>query len=74
MDNIREWYKDKYPSDDMGNDIYFEATFKGLVNNITNVYDYIYVFDSLVRERVFEELSNRLDIPYDSVYNIWLSQ
>ena len=38
-----------------------------------NVYDYIGVHDSIVRERLFSELVKQLDTSYDYVYNLWLN-
>lgn len=73
---IKEFYIDKYPTDDMGNDINNDATFVGLVTQLFgdgDVYDYIGVYDSLVRERLFTELANQLKTSYDYVYNLWLN-
>jgi len=73
---IKEFYIDKYPTDNMGNDINNDATFVGLVTQLFgdgDVYDYIGVYDSLVRERLFTELANQLKTSYDYVYNLWLN-
>lgn len=69
---IKEWYKAMYADDELGEEINPNATFEGLENNIPDVYQYLDVADSVVRERVFEELSNRMDVPYVVVYNMWL--
>jgi hypothetical protein len=74
--NIREFYVSKYPTDDMGSGINPEATFDGLANTLSNchdVYEYLYVYDSIIRERLFEKLSEILNCEYMVVYNQWLS-
>ena len=72
---IKQFYLETYPTDDMGKDIKDDATFVGLVTQLFgdgDVYDYIGVYDSLVRERLFSELANQLNKPYDFVYDLWL--
>jgi hypothetical protein len=73
--NIREFYVKNYPTDDMGNDINPNATFDGLWNVLKtygDVYAYLYVYDSIIRERLFEKLSIDKDVDYDVIYNQWL--
>lgn len=73
--NVREFYVKNYPSDDMGADINPNATFDGLwevLNNYGDVYEYLYVYDSLVRERLFEKLSLNKGCEYDVIYFQWL--
>ena len=72
---IKQFYLETYPTDDMGKDIKDDATFVGLVTQLFgdgDVYKYIGVSDSLVRERLFEELAKQLNKPYDFVYELWL--
>jgi hypothetical protein len=72
---IREFYVAKYPTDDMGDDINPTATFAGLLNQLIvggDVYEYLYVYDSIIRERLFERLAEELNVKYDYVYNLWL--
>ena len=72
---IKQFYLETYPTDDMGNDIKDDATFVGFVTELFgegDVYKYIGVYDSLVRERLFEELAKQLNKPYDYVYELWL--
>ncbi len=74
--NIREFYLANYPSDDMGDGINTEATFVGLAKTLSNchdVYEYLYVYDSIIRERLFEKLSLILNCEYMLIYNQWLS-
>ena len=72
---IREFYVAKYPSDDMGDGINPTATFAGLLNQLIvggDVYAYLYVYDSIIRERLFEKLAEELEVSYEYVYNLWL--
>ena len=72
---IREFYVAKYPSDDMGDGINPTATFAGLLNQLIvggDVYAYLYVYDSIIRERLFEGLAEELNVKYDYVYDLWL--
>jgi len=73
---IREFYLAKYPSDDMGDGINPTATFAGLLNQLIvggDVYEYLYVYDSIIRERLFERLAEELNVKYEYVYNLWLN-
>ena len=73
---IREFYVAKYPSDDMGAGINPTATFAGLLNQLIiggDVYEYLYVYDSIIRERLFEKLSEILNCKYEVIYQRWLS-
>jgi hypothetical protein len=74
--NVREFYVSKYPTDDMGDGINPQATFDGLVHALSNcqdVYEYLYVYDSIIRERLFEKLSLILNCEYEVIYQQWLS-
>jgi len=75
--NIKEFYLNTYPTDELGVELIETATFVGLLdvlhNNTKDVYDYIGVGDSIVRERVFERLAEILEMPYDYVYKLWLN-
>ena len=73
--NIRNYYVSKFPTDDLGNGINPKATFAGLLNQLFiggDVYEYLYVYDSIVRERVFEQLAEQLGLGYEYVYKLWL--
>ena len=72
---IREFYVKNYPSYDMGDGINPTATFAGLLNQLIvggDVYEYLYVYDSIIRERLFERLAEELNVKYDYVYNLWI--
>ena len=73
--NIREFYVKNYPTDDLGIGINPKATFAGLINQLIvggDVYEYLYVYDSIVRERLFERLAEELEVSYEYVYKLWL--
>jgi hypothetical protein len=71
---IRKFYLENYPTDEMGFEISEGATFAGLLNELYqegDVYEYIGVSDSLIRERIFEKLAEELQVDYQYVYNLW---
>ena len=72
---IKDFYLNNYPTDELGVELNEKATFAGLVTILfgdMDVYDYIGVGDSLIRERLFEKLSNILNTSYDYIWNLWL--
>ena len=73
--NIREYYVEAFPTDELGDEINPSATFEVLVdvlNNYGDVYQYIGVSDSIIRERCFEKLSELTNTEYDVIYDLWL--
>ena len=74
---IREFYLQNFPTDDLGLELNETPTFAGLLNTLItdgDVYTYIGVVDSIIRERLFERLAEELGTSYDYVYNLWLSE
>jgi len=74
---IKEFYLNEYPTDELGVELNKNVTFIGLFSQLLDggdIYDYIEVGDSLVRERLFEELARQLNKPYEYVYKLWLNQ
>jgi hypothetical protein len=73
---LKDFYLKTYPTDyELGQEIDNEATFSGLLDTLEayeDVYFYIGVGDSLVRERLFEELATILGISYQQVYDQWI--
>lgn len=72
---IKEWYQKEYPSDELGEEMSPTATWQGLFDCLDykgDVYAFLGVGDSIVRERVFERLALLIDADYDYVYNQWL--
>lgn len=77
--NLKEYYLKKYPDDELGAEINSGATSSGLLNVLytkdgNHIYDYLSVHDSVIRERMFEALSDELNVPYDYVYTLWIKK
>lgn len=77
--HVRDWYMLNYPDDELAKEMRPETTFKDIVTalikneNVYNVLsDTIRGEDTVVRERVFTELADKLHIDYDVVYDAWL--
>ena len=72
---IREYYLETYPTDDLGTEINSTATFTHLWDAIRGgfLYEYIGVFDSVIRERIFERFSEITGHDYDYIYEEWLN-
>ncbi len=73
---LREYYLSKYPTDELGVELNETPTFAGLLNQLIvggDVYKYIGVGDSIIRERLFEGLAEELNVKYDYVYELWLN-
>ena len=73
---IKEFYLNNYPTDELGVELNENTNFTGLLNELftdNDVYGYIGVGDSIIRERLFTKLSEILKTPYDYVYNLWLN-
>jgi hypothetical protein len=73
--SIREFYVKNYPTDTMGQGINPNATFDGLwkiLNTYGDVYAYLWAYDSIIRERVFEKLASNKGCDYDVIYQQWL--
>lgn len=73
--NIRNYYVNEFPSDELGVEINKEANFESLWLAIRGdmVYEYIGVSDSVIRERLFEKFSELTGHTYDYIYQEWLN-
>ena len=74
---VKEFYLKNYPSDEWGKEINEDVTFVGLLWTLQtkgDVYDFLGVYDSIVRERVFQELANQLRLSYTTIYEMWLGK
>jgi len=72
---IKNWYRKNYPTDDLGEELNDFNTFEDLYNGISNrvdVYEIIGVGDSVIRERLFDHLSNIKGVKYENIYQKWL--
>lgn len=74
---IRDWYIKTYPTDELGREIdesvTFDDVFAGLKNH-EDFYEMVGVYDSIVRERIFNELAKSKNISYDKIYKLWLDE
>ena len=73
--NIRNYYVNEFPSDELGLEIDPKANFESLWLAIRGdmVYEYIGVSDSVIRERIFEKFSELTGHDYDYIYQEWLN-
>lgn len=75
-DSVRDWYVLSYPTDELGPEISPDITFDKALDAVPLGPDFYTVLgagDSIVRERVFEQLSSRYGFDYGQVYDSWLS-
>lgn len=73
---VREWYVSAFPNDELGWEINADATFDGVQKAIdegADVYALLEVNDSLIRERVFDKLSDITGVPYDDIFEKWVN-
>ncbi len=72
---LRDWYLASFPGDDLAKEIDPKATFYGLFETLDwhkDVYKYIGVGDSIIREHLFEGLASCMDVDYKYIYDQWL--
>lgn len=76
LEYIREYYMRTYPSDPYGAELNPDITFRDLLEGMMQGYDVYEMLgdgsDSLMRERVFERMSDVYGITYESIYELWL--
>lgn len=73
---IKDFYKEAYPTDEMGNNLNASATFQDAYECLQvgfNFYAFLGVDDSLVRERIFDALATLMGCSYEHVYYQWLN-
>ncbi len=75
MNNIKEFYCEVYPTDELGVEINPKANWTDLWVIIRSglIYEYLGVHDSVIRERVFEKFSEITGHDYDYIYEQWLN-
>ena len=72
--NIKEWYT-RIADDELGENLTEGKTFYDLfyaLDRYHNIYEEFGIDDSLVRERLFEELSSIMGVDYDEIYEQWM--
>lgn len=73
---IKDFYKEAYPTDEMGDNLNASATFQDAYECLQvgfNFYAFLGVSDSLVRERIFDALATLMGCDYEHVYYQWLN-
>ena len=75
METIKQWYLKTYPDDELGRELTDNAitsvdVYEMLKDGYDIYDDILQVDDSLIRERVFEKVSDDLHIPYDDIYEL----
>lgn len=77
-DNVREWYALAFPSDELAVGISPSLTFDDAIAAVPTGDGFYTALgdtaDSLLRERIFEELCNRYGYTYDEIYDSWLHE
>lgn len=74
---IKEWYIKEYPTDELGQNLKDNVNFYDLIKTLENcedVYKFVGESDSIIRERLFEKLSEILECDYDEIYYQWSSE
>lgn len=75
---VKEYYLKEFPNEeDFVKYTPKNITFRELYDRMQkgeDVYDILDIGDSVVRERIFDELSRLLDVDYDVIYKLWLNQ
>ena len=72
---VKDWYISKYPDDKLGYEIDEKLRFEDvrmILDANMDIYLWLNVEDSIVRERVFFKLAELLNVDYDIVYNKWI--
>lgn len=72
--NVKNWYVETYPTDELGQDINPKIEFTNVLNTLDNysdIYDLIGVGDSIIRERLFQKLSEITGQTYTEIYDKW---
>lgn len=74
---IKDFYTNAFPTDPLGKELDDKKTFKDVWNDLlkgNSVYKTFGIGDSVVRERIFEQLAKLKKVDYDVIYDAWLSK
>jgi hypothetical protein len=72
--NIRDTYMALYPHDELANEINnvtFMELFEAL-DRYEDIYEFIGVYDSIIRENIFSMLAVIMDVEYEYIYDQWM--
>ena len=73
--NLKQWYIATYPTDELGSKLRESLTFQDVHTFLKlglDVYDLFGVGDSVIRERVFGQLAEIMNVDYNVIYHLWL--
>lgn len=77
IETVKGWYLREYPEDDLGRELPPTRRFIDFVDALANGEDVYKLMgsadDSIIRERIFEKLSQILGVDYSAIYDAWLS-
>lgn len=71
---IKDWYLKTYPADKLVEELNGRATFYDLFEALDyhqDIYNLFGIGDSIIRERIFEKLSEIMECSYEEIYNQW---
>lgn len=74
--SIKDWYIKEFPLDSLGAEIHKSIKFEDLINSLgkhEDIYKFLGVVDSIVRERVFAKLADIMGVTYKYIYEQWLN-
>ena len=74
-EKVYDYYINTFSDDELADEIDPDVTFKDVLDALINdndVYGVIGVGDSIIRERVFDRLSELLNVDYDAIYDTWI--
>ena len=72
--SIKQWYLEAYPNDTLGGEIREGLTFSDAYRALENkacIYEALGVCDSVIRERVFDQLAQISGVDYGVIYDMW---
>lgn len=73
--DIRSWYVQNFPDDELGTEIHSGVSFQSLYDNLSSndIYGIIGIDDSTIRERCFSKLAELVGVEYSVIYDKWLN-
>ena len=74
---VKDWYTKKYPADKLGKNLKDNINFYDLfdaLDNYQDIYEFAGIEDSIIRERLFEKLSEIMGCDYDEIFHQWISR
>jgi hypothetical protein len=74
--SIKEWYIKAFPDDEVGQEINDHITFEEAYHALKTGNSFYKVvgdhIDTVIRERIFTEMSYLFKVSYDEIYNLWI--